>query len=294
MKASEKQDLTKKLVARLQKQFGPPPESVDRSVLDTLLYAVCLENENYASADRAFATLEERFHDLNEIRVSSISELTDAFRHQSDPELRAHRVRTLLQYVFEDQFEFDLEPIRKKTQEQASKKLGKIRDLSAFVRNYVQQNALGAHLVPMDDRMTAAAIWFGLVEPGTSTEAAAEALKPAIRKADAPVLCHLLRRLTTEPPGRTVFDPAKFSVPADGYSAEDAVRRLDDLLQGKTKTAARPKSSRSEKTSKKAADKKPAEKKTAAKAPAKKAKSASKKRPAATKKSKSSRSRATS
>lgn len=234
MKASEKQELTKKLVSRLEKRFGRPPETPDRTVLDTLLYAVCLENDNYAEAERAYAALHERFHDLNEVRVSSISELAVAFEHQAEPELRAHRVRSILQYVFEDHFEFDLESIRKKTQEQAAKKLGKVRDLSPFVRNYVQQVALAAHLVPMDDRMTAAAVWLGLVDPGTSTEAAADALKPAVRKADAPIFCHLLRCLAAEPPGRPVFDPAAFSVPAGGYSADTALTRLEDLLGGKT------------------------------------------------------------
>jgi hypothetical protein len=287
MKASEKQELTKKLVTRLEKQFGRTPPTSERSVIDTLVYAVCLENDDYAAADRAVAALHEHFHDLNEIRVSSVSELVVAFEHQSDPELRAHRVRSILQHVFEDQFEFDLEAVRKKTQEQAAKKLGKIRDLSPFVRNYVQQASLGAHLVPMDDRMTAAAVWLGLIEPGTSTEAAAEALKPAVRKADAPIFCHLLRRLSAEPPGRNFFDPASFSVPQGGYSAGDALARLDDLLAGRSRGKAKP--GRTTKADKKSAAKPAAAKREPAKKP--KAEAAAK-RPAAEKKAKSGRSRA--
>jgi len=237
MKASEKQELTKKLVTRLEKHFGKPPQQPDRSVLDTLVFAVCLENDTYAAADRAYAALDEQFHDLNEIRVSAISELAPAVAHQSDPELRAHCVRSILQYVFEDQFEFDLEAVRKKTQEQAAKKIGKIRGISPFVRNYVQQASLGAHLVPLDERMTAAVVWLGLVDPGTSTEAAADALKPAVRKADSVGLCHVLRCLATEPPGRALFDPAKFAVPDSGYSAADALRRVEDLITGKSKAS---------------------------------------------------------
>jgi len=240
MKASEKQELTKKLVTRLEKHFGKPPQQPDRSVLDTLVYAVCLENDTYAAADRAYAALGEQFHDLNEIRVSAISELVPAFAHQSDPELRAHCVRSILQYVFEDQFEFDLEAVRKKTQEQAAKKIGKIRGISPFVRNYVQQVSLGAHLVPLDDRMTAAVVWLGLVEPGTSTEAAADALKPAVRKADSVGLCHVLRCLATEPPGRALFDPTKFAVPEGGYAATDALRRVEDLISGKKPASDKP------------------------------------------------------
>jgi endonuclease-3 len=287
MKASEKQDLTKKLVPRLEKHFGRPPEMPDRAVLDTLVYAVCLENDSYAAAEQAYAALGEQFHDLNEIRVSSISELATAFAHQADPELRAHRVRSILQYVFEDQFEFDLEAVRKKTQEQAAKKIGKIRGLSPFIRNYVQQTSLGAHLVPLDDRMTSAVIWLGLAEPGTSSEAAADALKPAVRKADSVVLCHVLRCLATELPGRNVFDPAKFSVPEGGYSPSDAMRRVEDLLSGKSRGGA------SEKGAKPKSAKKSA-KTTAAKSPAgKKPKAAESTSKAAGKKAKG-RSRAAS
>lgn len=262
MKASEKQELTKKLVSRLEKQFGRPPEVPDRSVLDTLVYAVCLENDRYEAADRAYAILHEEFHDLNEIRVSTVSELLVAFRHQPEPEVRSHRVRTILQYVFEDQFEFDLEAIRKKTQEQAAKKLGKIRDLSPFVRNYVQQVALGAHLIPMDDRMTAAAVWLGLIEPETSTEAAADALKAAVRKADAPSFCHLLRCFATEDPGRSLFDPQTFSVPEEGYSASDALKRVDEVLSGKSRGAAKAKAKPVKKAGKAPVGKTAAAKKT--------------------------------
>lgn len=289
MKVSEKQELTKKLVSRLEKRFGRPPAIPDRTVLESLLYAVCLDNDGYAAAERSYAALHERFHDLNEVRVSTISELAAAFAHQSEPELRAHRVRSILQYVFEDRFEFDLEAIRKKTQEQAAKKLSKVRDLSPFVRNHVQQVALAAHLVPMDDRMTAAAIWLGLLEPGTSTEAAADALKPAVRKADAAMFCHVLRCLVTEPPGRSTFDPATFSVPEEGYSFENAIERLDDLLAGKTRAAAKPKAPPAKRA---AAEKKPV--KAAAKGePAKKPKAAAAKSAAHEKKPKG-RSRAVS
>lgn len=289
MKVSEKQELTKKLVSKLEKRYGRPPESPDRTVLEAMLYAVCLENDGYAAADRAYAALHEKFHDLNEVRVSTISELKAAFEHQSEPQLRAHRVRTILQFVFEDHFEFDLESIRKKTQEQAAKKLGKVQDLSPFVRNQVQQVALAAHLVPMDDRMTAAAVWLGLLEPGTSTEAAADGLKAAVRKADAPLFCHLLRSLATEPPGRDVFDPASFSVPEEGYAADSAIERLEDLLAGRSRGAAKGKAKPEKKTAK--AARPPAAKPAAAKKT--KPPAAAAKRPAPDKKPKG-RSRAVS
>ena len=147
-------------------------------------------------------------------------------------------MRSILQHVFEEQFEFDLEAVRKKTQEQAAKKLGKVRDLSAFVRLFVQQVALGAHLLPLDDRMTNAAAWLGLVDAGASPEAAAETLKSVVRKADAPAFCHYLRCLADSPQGREHFAPAVFEV--EQHDPETATGRLEELLGGrKAKPAAK-------------------------------------------------------
>lgn len=237
MKASEKQELTKKLVARLEKQLGAAPEIPERSVLDTLLYAICLENDSFESAGRSYEALYTEFHDLNEMRVSAISELAIPFEHQHEAGLRANRVRTVLQYVFEDRYEFDFEAIRKKTQDQAAKKLQQIQGLSPFVRNYVQQAALGAHLVPLDDRQTAAVIWLGLAEPNTSPEAAAEQLKPALRKAEAPAFCRLLRKFATSSTAAELFAPDSFEPPEEGYSAVDALKRVDEALGKKPRAA---------------------------------------------------------
>jgi hypothetical protein len=48
-------------------------------VLETILYGVCLENASYEEADAAFARFESDFFDMNEIRVSSIMELSGVF-----------------------------------------------------------------------------------------------------------------------------------------------------------------------------------------------------------------------
>ena len=126
----------------------------------TLLYAVCLEDASAAQADVAYERLWSAFHDLNELRVSSITELvTHVFSDMPDPDWRAHRVRNILQYVFEKHFEFAFEGLRRKTLELATKQLFKIRDLSPFVRNFALQNALETHVVPVDRLMTNASIW---------------------------------------------------------------------------------------------------------------------------------------
>ena len=229
-KASDKQAICKKLVSILRKRYKAKIPKNDRSVLETILFAICLENTSVRQAESAFVRLEDEFHDLNEIRVSSITELESAFRGTEKPEWRALAVRSMLHYVFEKHFEFEFEAIRRKTLELASRQLSTIRHLSPFIRAYTLQQMLGTHMVPVDDCMCNAAIWLGLVEPGSTTEQVSDVLKPAIRKADAPLFCHLLRCLASDPRVKKTFDAANRQAPEEGYDVTSAPERLPELF----------------------------------------------------------------
>jgi endonuclease-3 len=211
-KSVDKLTLGKRLVSVLKKRYHQPVPKYDRPVLETLLYAVCLEDASSAQADLAYERLWSAFHDLNELRVSSITELvTHVFSDMPDPDWRAHRVRNILQYVFEKHFEFAFEGLRRKTLELATKQLFKIRDLSPFVRNFALQNALETHVVPVDRSMTNSAIWLGLVARGETPEQAAESLRSTARKVDVAVFAHYLRCLAVDPRLARYFEPSKAS-----------------------------------------------------------------------------------
>lgn len=169
------------------------------------------------------------FHDLNELRVSSITELAVVFDGLVSADWRAHRVRNVLQYVFEKHFEFAFESLHRKTLELATKQLHKIRDLSSFDRNYTLQAALGTHVVPADQSMTNAAIWLGLAAPGETPEQAAETLKSAVRKADVPVFAHYLRCLAVDPRLVKAFEPGKG--PHAAADPQTMVERLEVLFK---------------------------------------------------------------
>ncbi len=264
LKASDRQSICKKLVTSLRKHYKCTPPKHDHPVLETLLYGVCLENASEDEAAAAFAHLHDDFHDLNEVRVSSISELAQAFEGMSDPELRAMRVRGVLQQVFEAGFEFEFETIRRKTLDAATRQLAKLRETTVFVRLYTLQAALGSHVVPIDDATRCALVWLGLVEPDSKNDEAAETMKSAVRKSDAPLLCCLLRALATDPKHQDEFAEAPENVPEEGWDGTTAVNRLNDLLSGKSsakKKKAAASSSRSSSTKKKTT----AKKKTASK-----------------------------
>lgn len=235
-KASDKQGVVKKVVAALKKRYkgGPPKE--DRPVLESLLYSACLENVSYEEADAAYERLNAAFHDLNEIRVSSISELSRAMEPLPDPDLRAWRIRGTLHFVFEKNFAFEFESLKKKTLDLAIKQLGKINELSAFNRAYVVQSSLGSHVVPIDDAMARACIWLGLADCGSTPEQVSEALKPVVRKPETVQFCFLLRCLATDPKVSREFEsvataPAEADGDGSPFDLATAPARLTALLE---------------------------------------------------------------
>ena len=243
-KSADKHEVCRKVTVLLKRTYSASPPKQELPVLETLLYAVCLENSTPEQAGAVYARLLNAFHDLNEVRVSSISELNPLFVELSDPEWRAARVKSALQYVFETNYAFDFESLRRKTAELAAKQLSKIPALSPFVRSYVMQHCLGSHVLPIDDRMYAALVWLGLAEKDQGPEQAGEHLRSFVRKADAPLFCHLLGCLANDPKRSRVFAGGS-GKPVDASTDGDAVHRLEHFLKKGDAGGAKSKSSKS-------------------------------------------------
>src|SRR6266852_5830453 len=106
--ATNKQRLLTQIFTLLKKRYAPA-EPEPRPVLEQFLYAICREGTTQPLADRAYRNLRERFFDWNEICVSSVREVEEALADLPDAEVRAQRLVSLLQEVFETTFSFDLE-----------------------------------------------------------------------------------------------------------------------------------------------------------------------------------------
>ena len=95
-----------KVLKKHYKPFAPPAE---RTVLEHLLFACVLEDARYEPAEEAFAALKHTFFDWNEVRVTSISELSEVMAALPDPRAAANRVKRVLHAIFEELYCFDLE-----------------------------------------------------------------------------------------------------------------------------------------------------------------------------------------
>ena len=61
----------------LKKHYKPASPGAGGSVIEHLLFACCLEDAHHDAAEESFAALVHTFFDWNEVRVTSISELSE-------------------------------------------------------------------------------------------------------------------------------------------------------------------------------------------------------------------------
>ncbi|MEM8735536.1 MAG: hypothetical protein AAGG44_14980, partial [Planctomycetota bacterium] len=115
------------------KHFTPVDAPKDRTVLEQLIYACCLEDADYEAAEDAFLRLQESFIDWNEVRVTTITELSESLTSLPDPSAAAVRIKKNLQSMFESRYSFDLDDMIKMNQGKAVQELEKYSAMSKFV-----------------------------------------------------------------------------------------------------------------------------------------------------------------
>lgn len=166
----------------LKKHFKPFPPDLKRPLLEQLLYACCLENSNPEQADQAYQILSQRFFDLNEVRVSSVRELSEVLHMLADSTQAGSRVKGLLQSVFESVYAFDLEPLKKQNIGVAIKRLEKYEGVTPFGLAYATQTALGGHAIPVNKGAMECLVVVGVITPEEAAENRVPGLERAIPK----------------------------------------------------------------------------------------------------------------
>ncbi|PQO29231.1 hypothetical protein C5Y96_15915 [Blastopirellula marina] len=120
-----------------------------RSILEQLVFAAILENAPHKVAEECYGMLQSEYFDWNEVRVTSVPELSEMFAKHPISDVAASRVKTLLQNIFEAIYTYDLEGLKKGNQGKAVASIEKY-GATPFVVGYVTQHGLGGHSIPVD------------------------------------------------------------------------------------------------------------------------------------------------
>ena len=82
-----------KLQKYVKKNYEPVFPPADRTVMEHLLYACCLEDSKFDDADQSFAMLQQNYFDWNEVRVTTTVELAESMKGLSEPAVAADRLK---------------------------------------------------------------------------------------------------------------------------------------------------------------------------------------------------------
>ncbi len=179
----------------LKKHYRPVQPQSDRTVLEHLLYACCLENSHHQDSDDVFARLLESYYDWNEIRVTTTRELASAMDALRDPAESAKRLKATLQSVFESHYTFDLDFFRKQNLGKAVKEFEKLKGVTPFAISYLTQNALSGHAIPVNEGALQALYVLGIVTDAEAKKGRTPGLERAIPKSKGVEFGSLLHQL---------------------------------------------------------------------------------------------------
>jgi len=234
LKPHDRQTIVQNLMTAMKKRYKSVPPKHSHSLLESLIYASILEDALEEDAAAAYDRLLKGFHDLNEIRVSTISEIEAVLNPLPNAGWPALRIREILQHTFEKYYRFDLEELKRKPVEQVEKHISKFKHTTPFMKLFLVQNSLGSHVIPLDDKSRDLLAFLGVIEPQATIDAAAEDLKHIVRKADAHLFCHLVRCMACDAHFKGKLRLTPNQALGEGPDGNTVVQRLTEVFGGHT------------------------------------------------------------
>jgi len=153
MSTPKRAQIFSKLHKVAKQNFDAVNPSAQRTVLEHLMFACCLQNSDFDQSEQALARIQQSYFDWNEVRVTTVQELAQVMSCLSEPKQAATRLKKTLTSVFETHYAFDIDFLRKENLGKAIHQLDRGRGVTPFVLAYVAQNALGGHQIPIDEAM---------------------------------------------------------------------------------------------------------------------------------------------
>jgi endonuclease-3 len=207
MASKNRAGLINKALKVVKKHFKPAAVPKERTLLEHLLFACCLENSPYDAAERAFQTLKSDYFDWNEVRVSTVRELAEALKALNDPPEAATRLKRILQSVFETHYSFDIEQLKKQNIGAAVKHIEKFNGSTPFVVAFVTQHALGGHAIPVNGGLLESLRIVGVVSDGEAAKGVVPGLERTVPKTKGAEVGSQLHQLGVEM-HRSPYGPA--------------------------------------------------------------------------------------
>ncbi len=148
---------------KLKAYYTDKVEIPDRNALDELVYNMLLVGASRDRAIEAFKALKEDFHDWNEVRVSMPFSIERAIKGVGSENLKALRIVKILQSVYEDRSEVDLDFLEEMTPAAIKNYLGGMDGVGNTIIESVLVMAVKQHFFPVTKSVLRFALRYGLI-----------------------------------------------------------------------------------------------------------------------------------
>lgn len=174
-----------RVAAVLRKSYGPRRQQRRRdNPLDSLIYTLLSQNTSDLNSERAYANLRRRFPAWEDVHRASLRELIGAIRSGGLANIKAVRIKALLEEIWGDQGHFDLSFLRDLPDEEAKAYLRQFKSISSKTIDCVLLFGLGRPSFPVDTHVFRVSRRLGLLNGLPTPEKAQEFLEPRIPSGD--------------------------------------------------------------------------------------------------------------
>ncbi len=123
------------------------------NIVDSIIYGIISEKLTEKETEAALKRFSEYFVDRNDLRVSRPEEIAEMLGADTpDNRQIALTITKVLQRIFNENHQINLESLQKLGKRQARQKLEKMEELSRFVIDYCMLTSLGSHAIPLTEK----------------------------------------------------------------------------------------------------------------------------------------------
>lgn len=174
-----------RVATRLRQSYGPRrPQRRRDNPLDALIQTLLSQNTSDINSDRAYASLRSRFPSWEDVHRASLRELIAAIRSGGLANIKAVRIKALLEEIWADQGHFDLSFLRDLSNEEVEAYLGRFKGIGSKTVACVLLFGLGRPAFPVDTHVFRVSRRLGLLNGQPTPERAQEYLGPRIPPGD--------------------------------------------------------------------------------------------------------------
>ena len=179
----------------LRRSYGPcrPPRRRDNP-LDILIHTILSQSTTDVDRDRAYAALRQRFPDWVDVHRAPLRVLISAIRSGGLANIKAVRIKAILEDIWTEQGHFDLSFLRDLSDEEVRAYLARFKGIGGKTIACALLFGMGRPAFPVDTHVFRVSRRLGLLEGRPSPEKAQESLESWIPPGERYALhLHLVR-----------------------------------------------------------------------------------------------------